>query len=102
MKYFLTTALKNLWESKITSFFTAVTLAVALGFLGAYLALFLNLQGALSSVNEKFPLTVYLSDGITTAQMDAVNKRLNADPLVASVVFTSKDKALKEFSDTAS
>jgi len=102
MKYFLTTALKNLWESKITSFFTAVTLAVALGFLGAYLALFLNLQGALSAVNEKFPLTVYLYDGITTAQMDAVNKRLNADPLVASVVFTSKDKALKEFSDTAS
>ncbi|MGC2423625.1 MAG: permease-like cell division protein FtsX [Nitrospirota bacterium] len=101
MKYFLTTALKNLWESKITSFFTAVTLAVALGFLGAYLTLFLNLQGALSSVNEKFPLTVYLSDGITAAQMDAINKRLNADPLVASVAFTSKDKALKEFSDTA-
>lgn len=101
MKYFLTVALKNLWESKITSFFTAVTLAVALGFLGAYLTLFLNVQGALSAVNEKFPLTVYLSDGITAAQMDAVNKRLNSDPMVASVVFTSKDQALKEFSETS-
>jgi cell division transport system permease protein len=101
MKYFLTTALKNLWESKITSFFTAVTLAVALGFLGAYLTLFLNLQGALSAVNEKFPLTVYLSDGVTAAQMDAISKRLKSDPQVASVSFTSKEQALKEFSDTA-
>jgi cell division transport system permease protein len=101
MKYFFATALKNLWESKITSFFTAVTLAVALGFLGAYLTLFLNFQGALSSVNEKFPLTVYLSDGITAAQMDAVHKRLDSDPQVASVAFTSKEQALKEFSQTA-
>jgi cell division transport system permease protein len=101
MKYFFATALKNLWESKITSFFTAVTLAVALGFLGAYLTLFLNFQGALSAVNEKFPLTVYLSDGITAAQMDAVHKRLQSDPQVASVAFTSKEQALKEFSETA-
>ncbi|MHB8172898.1 MAG: cell division protein FtsX [Nitrospirota bacterium] len=100
MKYFLITALKNLWESKITSFFTAVTLVVAFGFLGAYLTVFLNIKGALSAVNEKFPLTVYLSDGVTAAQMDAIKHRLGSDPLVASVGYTSKSQALKDFSET--
>ncbi len=100
MKYFLVTALKNLWESRITSFFTAVTLAVAFGFLGAYLVIFLNLKGAFSAVNEKFPLTVYLSDGVTAAQMDAIKSRLGSDLLVASVGYTSKSQALKDFSGT--
>ena len=97
IRYFISSALRNLWESKVTSFFTLVTLAVALGFLGAYLAIFINMKAALGAVAERVPLTVYLSEVVSQAQKEAVQARLAGDPSVAGVSFTSKEKALSEF-----
>ncbi|MGA2193065.1 MAG: permease-like cell division protein FtsX [Nitrospirota bacterium] len=97
IRYFLSSAFRNLWESKVTSLFTAVTLSVALGFFGAYLAMFLNMKAALGAVNEKFPLTIYLSDGITTAQEDLIKSSLKSDTCVAGFGYTSKESALKQF-----
>ncbi len=97
MRYFLSAAFRNLWESKVTSIFTLVTLSVALGFLGTYLAVFMNMKAALGAVTEKFPLTVFLKDGVSQAQMDSVKSRLKADPSVASFGFTSKEQALQYF-----
>ena len=97
MRYFFTSAMRNIWESKVTGAFTVVTLSVALGFLGAYVAVYMNMQSALGAVNEKFPLTVYLSDGITPAQADVVRARLKGDPAVAGFGYTSKADALNEF-----
>src|SRR3990172_9008046 len=97
LKYFAASAAGNLWESKVTSLFTALTLSVALGFLGVYLALYVNMDAALSAVNERFPLTVYLSDGATAAQTDLIKKRLGSDPSVAGFGYTTKEQALKEF-----
>ena len=101
IRYFLKSAFRNLWESKVTSIFTLVTLSVALGFLGAYLAVFLNLKAALGAVNEKVPLTVYLSDGISAAMTDAIKARLSREPVVAGFDYTSKEQALKEFKSTS-
>jgi len=93
----MASALRNLWESKVTALFTAVTLSVALGFLGAYLALFINMRAALGAMSEEFPLTVYISDGISPAGIDVVKDRLRTDPAISGFEFTSKDKALSEF-----
>ncbi len=98
--YFIKTAFSNLWESKVTAFFTLVTLSVALGFLGAYLAIFMNMKSALGMMTERFPLTVYLTDGISASQLDAVKKRLAGDPSVASYEYTSKEKAFELFKQT--
>lgn len=97
IRFFISSAFKNLWESKVTSLFTAVTLSVALGFLGTYLAVFMNMKAALDLMSEKFPLTVYLSDHVSQAQTDAVRDRISGSPLVSSVAYTSKDKALEDF-----
>lgn len=97
MRYFISSAFKNLWESKVTSLFTAITLSVALGFLGTYLAVFINMKAALGAVSERFPLSVYMSDGISKSQQDLVEHRMKGDPSVAGVDYTSKDKALAEF-----
>lgn len=97
LRYFIASALRNLWESKLTSLFMAITLAVALGFLGTYLAVFLSMNAALGKVSEKFPLTVYLTDSVTVAQMDLLKSRLKSDPAVAGFDYTSKEKALKDF-----
>ena len=98
--YFIKTAFRNLWESKVTSFFTLVTLSVALGFMGAYLALFINMKSALGAMTEKFPLTVYLSDGISGAQVDALKAMMEADPAVARSSFTSRKQAYEDFRAT--
>ena len=97
MRYFIAAAFRNLWESKVTSIFTLVTLSVALGFLGAYLAMFINMKAALGAVTEKFPLTVFLKDGVSQAQMDAVKSRLKTEQSVASFGYTSKEQALQYF-----
>jgi len=96
--YFIKTAFRNLWEAKVTTVFTLVTLSVALGFLGAYLAIFMNMKAALGAVTERFPLTVYLRDGVTSAQTDAIKKVLGGDPSVAGFDYTSKEKAYEQFS----
>lgn len=100
LKYFIKTALRNLWESKVTSLFTLVTLSVALGFLGAYLAIFMNMKSALGVMTERFPLTVYLTDDIAEPQLDALKKRLAGDPAVASYEYTSKKRAFELFKQT--
>ncbi len=97
MRYFITAAIGNLWESKVTSVFTAVTLSVALGFLGTYLAVFINMKAALGGLSERFPLSVYLEDGISSTQQGAVEKRLKGDPSVSGFDYTSKEKALAQF-----
>ncbi|MBI5189875.1 MAG: hypothetical protein HZA22_04315 [Nitrospirae bacterium] len=97
IRYFISSAFRNLWEAKVTSLFTAVTLSVALGFLGTYLAVFMNMKAALDLMSEKFPLSVYLSDHVSQAQLDAVQDRLKGSPLVSGVTYTSKDKALEDF-----
>ncbi|HEY3345999.1 MAG TPA: permease-like cell division protein FtsX, partial [Nitrospirota bacterium] len=56
-----------------------------------------NLASALGAVNEKFPLTVYLSDSVAQAQKDAIKSRLGADIAVAGFDYTSKEQALKAF-----
>lgn len=98
--FFIKTALRNLWESKVTSFFTLVTLSVALGFMGAYLAIFINMKTALGVMSEELPLMVYLSDGAGPAQTDALKEMLASDPAVARFEYTSKEQALKEFSES--
>jgi cell division transport system permease protein len=102
IRYFIASAFRNLWESRVTSLFTAITLSVALGFLGAYLAAFLSLGAALRTAGEKFPLTVYLSDSVTAAQMDMLKDRLKSDPAVAGFDYTSKEQALKDFKGVSS
>jgi len=100
MRYFISAALRNLWESKVTTIFTAVTLSVGLGFLGTYLAVFINMKAALGAVSERFPLSAYVADGANKAQRDAIEKRLKEDASVAGYDFTSKEKALAEFKGT--
>lgn len=99
--FFAKAAFRNLWESKVTSLFTAITLSVALGFMGAYLAVFINLNAALGAVNEKFPLTVYVTDSASAAMLDAIKARLKSDPAVAGFEYISKERALKEFRESA-
>jgi len=99
LAYFIKTALRNLWESKLTSLFTLVTLSVAFGFLGAYMTIFMNMNSALGMMTERFPLTVYLSDDISTAQLDALKKRVVDDPSVAGMEYTSKKRAFELFKE---
>jgi cell division transport system permease protein len=100
MRYFIFSAFRNLWESKMTSLFTLVTLSVALGFLGAYMAIFMNMNAALGAMTERFPLTVYLTDDISPGQLDALKKRIGDDPSVAGLEYTSKKKAYELFKET--
>ena len=97
IRYFVSSALRNLWESKVTTIFTVVTLAVALGFMGAYIGVFIGVKSTLGAVSESFPLTVYLTDHITGSERAAVEATLKKDPAVESYAYTSKEKALADF-----
>ena len=97
IRYFMAAAFRNLWESKVTSLFTAITLSVALGFLGAYMAIFINMKAAIGTVSEEFPLTVYLDDRASAADKGDIESALVADPSVAGHSYTSKEDALDDF-----
>jgi len=98
--FFIKSALNNLWESKVTTGFTALTLSIAMGFMGAYLAFFINMESALGAISERFPLTVYVSDRISDQQLEDIGKALTNSKIVAEFTYTSKKRALEEFRET--
>ena len=63
--------------------------------------MFINLNAALGAVNEKFPLTLYITDSASAAMLDAIKARLTSDPAVAGFEYISKEQALKEFKESA-
>jgi cell division transport system permease protein len=97
LKFCVREAAVSLWRQRGSTVLSALTIAVAIAVLGAFLVLTLNLNRALAAWNAAAELTVYLRDDITPEQRSDLNRLLTESSLVAGRTYVSKAEALDRF-----
>jgi cell division transport system permease protein len=96
-RYFVQEALTSLWRSRLITALSVVTIAVSLFVLGAFLSLASNLADVVARWSDKVQVTFYLEDQLPDAPRDALQASLVADPAVESVLYVSREEALRRF-----
>jgi cell division transport system permease protein len=96
-RYFVEEALTSLWRSRLITGLSIITIAVSLFVLGAFLSLASNLADVVARWSDKVQVTFYLEDQLPDAPRDGLQAALRADPAVESVVYISREEALRRF-----
>lgn len=97
LKFCVREAAVSLWRQRGATVLSALTIAVAIAVLGAFLVVTFNLDRALAAWNAAAELTVYLRDDITPEQRADLNRLLTGTSLVAGRTYVSKADALERF-----
>ncbi len=92
-------AVSSLKQNWFISSITVGIISVCLFLVGGYLLLTHNLQGAVQTWKTEVRLNVFLRDGFPEVDVHVLQDRLSSLPEVFSVVYISKEQALKEFQD---
>jgi cell division transport system permease protein len=96
-RYFVQEALTSLWRSRFITALSVVTIAVSLFVLGAFLSVASNLSDVVARWSDKVQVTFYLEDQVAEAPRDALASSLRGDPAVESVLYVSREEALRRF-----
>jgi cell division transport system permease protein len=96
-RYFVEEALTSLWRSRLITSLSVITIAVSLFVLGAFLSLASNLADVVARWSDKVQVTFYLEDQLPEAPRQSLQAALRADPAVESVVYLSREEALRRF-----
>jgi cell division transport system permease protein len=95
--YFASESLLNFRRNWVMSLGAVITIYLSLLLVGVFLATGVIINGVVKSVESKVSVQVFIKDGAPTSDVDALQQSLLADPSVASVQYTSKEKALQKF-----
>jgi cell division transport system permease protein len=96
-RYFVEEALTSLWRSRLITGLSIITIAVSLFVLGAFLSLASNLADVVARWSDKVQVTFYLEDQLPEGPRESLQAALRADPAVESVVYLSRQEALRRF-----
>jgi len=97
LRYFVSEAVLSLWRGRRSSLLSILTITLGVFVLGVFLGLAANLERLGGGWGGAAEISVYLVDGISTAERDAVRAALRGDGSVAGVEGVSKDAALERF-----
>jgi len=90
-------AIANLRQSWVSSAITTGIIAISLLMVGSYLLLDHNLNGVLKQWKKDVQITIYLRDGFSASDVNALIDRVTGFPEMESVTYVTKEQALKEF-----
>lgn len=75
------------------------TVALSLFMLGVFLCGVVNLNNMAATLENQVQLSVYLKDGLTTAQIMGTGKKIKEIPNLKSIEFVNKDQAMADFKE---
>ncbi len=87
----------NLRQSWVSSMITTGIIAISLLMVGSYLLLAHNLQDVVEQWKGDVRITIYLRDGFTASDVNALIDRVSGFPEMESVTYVTKEQALEEF-----
>lgn len=95
--YFVRTAFRGLWASRVTSGVAVVTIGVVLVLVGAFLLLVSNMEELLDEFGDELRVTAYLDADLSADARRDLAARVAALAGVAEVTRVSPEQALERF-----
>jgi cell division transport system permease protein len=97
LRYILQDSVVNIRRSGWGGLASIGTIAVSFVIVGIFLIITGNLGAMVAEWKEQFQVTVFLEDGITAEQLTLLKKRIQGEPAVRGMTYTSKEEALQSF-----
>jgi cell division transport system permease protein len=95
--YFIRTAFRGLWATRVTSGVAAATIGIVLVLVGAFLLLVYNMEDLLDKFGDDLRVTAYLEADLSIDAQRDLAVRVAALPGVAEVSRVSPEQALERF-----
>jgi len=99
--YVIGAAWQGFWRNPAMSVASTVTVSLMLLLFAFFVVTDRGLQAAVSILESKVELAVYLDDGAKPSDIVALKARIENDRAVSTVTFVSKDEALRRLSEIA-
>jgi cell division transport system permease protein len=100
LRYAFDEAVRSLWRGRRAGVLSTATIAVALFVLGGFLLVTANLERLAAEWSTAAEMSVYLDDGISTDEQQAIENLLAPSAVIASHEYVSKADALARFKQT--
>lgn len=97
--YFARESVINFRRNWVMSLGAVITIYLSLLLVGISLATGVIVNEIVQSVEEKVTIQIFLKDGAATEDVQALQAFIDADPLVATTDYTSKEEALEKFKE---
>lgn len=97
LAFSLRRAWQGFWRNALMSLAATATMILMLLLLAGFWILQAGLVAGLEFVEQKVEIVADLRDDAPPAEVDALRRRLEAEPAVRSVAYVSKDEALARF-----
>lgn len=95
--YVLREASANMRANRTTTVVAVLTTAFTLACVGIFLLLYVNVRSAAGWLQDDIKILVYLEDRVTGGDQRDLEAKLQADRMVSSLRYISKEEALAEF-----
>ncbi|MHB9003595.1 MAG: permease-like cell division protein FtsX [Coriobacteriia bacterium] len=100
--YFARESIQNFRRNWVMSMGAVITIYLSLLLVGVSIAAGVVISAIVQSVEDKVSVQVFLADGATTEDVQALQAFIKSDALVDTVEYTSKDEALAKFKEQMS
>jgi len=96
-KYVLSEVMVGLWRNVTMTIAMIITMAVSLAMLGASGLMYLQVNSMKDFYYDQIEVAIFLNNDVTDQQRSALDAALHGDPLVAQVIYESKEQAHEKF-----
>ncbi|HEV8535732.1 MAG TPA: permease-like cell division protein FtsX [Candidatus Limnocylindria bacterium] len=101
VEYVLASAAQGFWRNPVMSLASTFTVGLMLLLFAFFLATDRGLQEAVSVLESKVELALFLEDDTRVSDVLALRARIEADPAVSRVLYVSKDDAMARLREIA-
>jgi cell division transport system permease protein len=102
LEYIVVAAAQGFWRNPVMSLASTFTVGLMLLLFAFFLATDRGLQAAVSVLESKVELALFLDDGARVSDVLALKTRIEADPAVSRVDYVTKEQAMARLIDIAS
>jgi cell division transport system permease protein len=99
LTYFLRETLNSLWQFRIRNLFSVTIICLSFLVVGIFLSLSNNLKYTAKQISENMVAVLFLENGLTSEEVDAIRQELENSPMVLNYQFTDKEQARNRFKE---
>jgi cell division transport system permease protein len=99
LKYVLNEVLVGLWRNVTMTVAMIITMTVSLFMLGGSVLLYMQVDQMKSFYYGEIEVSIFLRDDVTEAQRTAINQAIDANPMVESKTYETRQQAFDKFKE---